>query len=276
VHEAGLATSRERARALILAGRVRAAGCRVRTAGELLPPDAALLVEGDPIPYVSRGGVKLAHALDRFGLSVAGRRCLDVGASTGGFTDCLLQRGAGHVVAVDVGRGQIDWTLRNDPRVTVLERTNARDLRPEQVGAAPGLVVADVSFISLTKVLPAVVACAPDADLVVLVKPQFEAGRASVGRGGVVRDPVTWRACLAEVEACLVRLGCSVRGATASPLAGPAGNRELFLWATAGEGGRVASGGALDAAVAEAVAATADERVTSRATSPRRAPGARR
>lgn len=233
VHERGLAPSRERARALILAGQVSIGDHRVEKAGDLLPVDAELVV-ATPMPYASRGGVKLAHALERFSVSPAGRRCLDVGASTGGFTDCLLQRGALHVVAVDVGEGQLDWTLRNDPRVTVLEGVNARDLRPEQLGAPPDLVVADVAFISLTKILPALRACAPEAELVLLVKPQFEAGRGRVGKGGVVRDPAIWREVLATVAGALVAHGCDVRGATASPLRGPAGNREFFLHAMPG------------------------------------------
>jgi 23S rRNA (cytidine1920-2'-O)/16S rRNA (cytidine1409-2'-O)-methyltransferase len=233
VHERGLAPSRERARALILAGQVSIGDRRVEKAGDLLPIDAELAV-ATPMPYASRGGLKLAHALERFSVSPEGRRCLDVGASTGGFTDCLLQHGALHVVAVDVGQGQLDWTLRNDPRVTVLEGVNARDLRPDQVGAPPGLVVADVAFISLTKILPALRACAPEAELVLLVKPQFEAGRGRVGKGGVVRDPAIWRDVLATVAGALVALGCDVRGATASPLRGPAGNREFFLHAMPG------------------------------------------
>jgi 23S rRNA (cytidine1920-2'-O)/16S rRNA (cytidine1409-2'-O)-methyltransferase len=253
LHDRGLAPSRERARALILAGTVSSAGRRVDKAGDLLPLDAELAVAA-PMPYVSRGGLKLQHALDRFGVSPAGRRCLDVGASTGGFTDCLLQRGAAHVVAVDVGEGQLDWNLRNDPRVMVLEGVNARDLQPDQVGAPPSLVVADVAFISLEKVLPALRRCAPTAELVVLVKPQFEAGRARVGKGGVVRDPAVWREVLGSVAGALAELGCDVLGATASPLAGPAGNRELFLHARPGAG-HAPDGAMLDAAVAEARAA---------------------
>ncbi len=226
----GLAASREQARALILAGQVEHAGHRVSKAGDLLPADAELRV-AQPPPFVSRGGIKLAHALDRFGVSPEGRRCLDVGASTGGFTDCLLQRGAAAVVAVDVGEGQLDWRLRNDPRVTVREGINARDLRPDQVGEPPSLVTADVAFISLTKVLPALVACAPDAEMVVLVKPQFEVGRARVGRRGVVRDPDAWLDAMRGVARAFAALGLSVRGACASPITGPAGNHEFLLHA---------------------------------------------
>lgn len=233
VVERGLAPSRERARALILAGRVEVDGRRVDKAGDLLPRDASLSVRGDAMPFVSRGGLKLAHALDRFGVAPSGRRCLDVGASTGGFTDCLLQRGAAHVVAADVGRGQLDWSLQRDDRVTPL-RVNARHLEPPQVGEAPSLVTADVSFISLTKVLPAVVRCAPEAELVLLVKPQFEAGRERVGKGGVVKDPETWRGVLLSVGRCLASLGVPVVAATASPVLGPAGNREFFLHARPG------------------------------------------
>lgn len=247
---AGLAPSRERARALILAGKVKAGGARVEKAGDLLPLEASLSVDEDPFPYVSRGGVKLAHALDRFGVSPSGRRCLDAGASTGGFTDCLLQRGARSVVAVDVGQGQLDWKLQQDPRVTRLDRTNARELAPEQVGERPSLVTADVAFISLEKVLPALVRCAPEAEFVVLVKPQFEAGREHVGKGGVVRDPAAWRECLGRVARCFEGLGLRVAGATASPLLGPAGNREFFVHAVPERGDGIPDA-LLDAAVEE-------------------------
>ena len=231
----GLADSREKARALILAGQVEHAGQRVNKAGDLLPEDAVLVVHAPP-PFVSRGGIKLAHALDRFGVSPEGRRCLDIGASTGGFTDCLLQRGAASVVAVDVGEGQLDWKLRNDPRVEVREGINARDLRPDQIGAEPSLVTADVAFISLTKVLPALVACAPRAEMVLLVKPQFEVGRSRVGKGGVVRDPDGWLDAMRGVAAALVASGLSVRAACVSPITGPAGNHEFLLHATPSDG----------------------------------------
>lgn len=230
VFERGLAPSREKARALILAGQVSYGSRRIEKAGELVPVEAELSLAAG-LKYVSRGGLKLEHALDRFGVDPAGRRCLDVGSSTGGFTDCLLQRGAASVVAVDVGEGQLDWGLRNDARVMVLEGVNARELEPAQVGVPASLVVGDVAFISLTKVLPALRACAPDAEMVLLVKPQFEAGRGLVGRGGVVRDPATWSEVLVKVATALTEQGCSVLGATASPIAGPAGNREFFLHA---------------------------------------------
>src|SRR5918995_6339988 len=189
--ERGLFASRTRAAAAVLAGQVHvgAGGARASKPGQLVPADVELTVDAPP-PFVSRGGVKLANALDALGLDVAGRRCLDVGASTGGFTDCLLQRGARHVVALDVAYGALAMTLRNDPRVTVIERANARALDPAALPYRPDLIVADVSFISLTKVLPAVLACADERfDALLLVKPQFEVGRGRVGKGGVVRDP---------------------------------------------------------------------------------------
>jgi len=187
---------------------------------------------GDGPEYVSRGGHKLAGALAAFsGLAVAGRRCLDAGASTGGFTDVLLRAGAAHVVAVDVGYGQLAWRLQTDPRVTVLDRVNVRALSPEQVAPPPEVVVADLSFISLTLVLPALVACAaPDADFVLLVKPQFEVGKGRVGAGGVVRDPEDRAEAVRGVCDAAKSLGLGVRGVTASPLPGPAGNVEYFVW----------------------------------------------
>ena len=182
--------------------------------------------------YASRGGGKLAGALAAFpALRVAGRRCLDAGASTGGFTDVLLRAGAAHVVAVDVGYGQLAWALRSDDRVTVVDRVNVRHLRPEQVAPPPGLVTADLSFISLGLVLPALAACAaPDADFLLLVKPQFEVGKGRVGAGGVVRDPALRAAAVAGVAAAAAEQGLGVAGVTASPLPGPAGNVEYFLW----------------------------------------------
>ena len=181
---------------------------------------------------MSRGGRKLEGALAAFaGLTVAGRRCLDAGASTGGFTDVLLRAGAAQVVAVDVGYGQLAWALRSDPRVTVLDRVNVRQLTPEQVAPPPGLVTADLSFISLTLVLPALAACAaPDADFVLLVKPQFEVGKGQVGAGGVVRDPAQRAAAVESVAAAALAAGLGVRGVAASPLPGPSGNVEYFLW----------------------------------------------
>jgi 23S rRNA (cytidine1920-2'-O)/16S rRNA (cytidine1409-2'-O)-methyltransferase len=191
----------------------------------------ALVLAGPPRRYVSRGGEKLAHALDRFGVDPGGRRCLDAGVSTGGFTDCLLQRGAASVVAYDVGYGQVHETLRTDPRVSVHERTNVRSLTPDDIPPpAPDLLVADLSFISLATVLPVLrPLLAPSAEAVVLVKPQFEADRADVGKGGVVRDPQVWRPSLARVAAAAGSVGWGRVRATASPLRGPAGNVEFLL-----------------------------------------------
>ncbi|CAA9306673.1 MAG: 23S rRNA (cytidine(1920)-2'-O)-methyltransferase @ 16S rRNA (cytidine(1409)-2'-O)-methyltransferase [uncultured Frankineae bacterium] len=185
--------------------------------------------------YVSRGGHKLAGALDAFGYDPAGKRALDAGASTGGFTDVLLRRGAAHVVAADVGYGQLAWALQTDARVTVLDRTNVRALEPEQVGAPVELVVCDLSFIPLGLVLPALVRCAaPDADLMPMVKPQFEVGRERLPSGGVVRDPGLRAQAVREVARQAAELGLGARGVTASPLPGPSGNVEYFLWLTAG------------------------------------------
>ena len=229
----GLARSREQAGELVAAGRVTVAGQRAAKAATQVSRDAPISVAdtGDP-GYVSRGGHKLAGALAAFvpaGLAVTGRDCLDTGASTGGFTDVLLRAGAAHVVAADVGYGQLAWSLRTDPRVTVLDRVNVRTL--EGVSPVPGLVVADLSFISLTLVLPALAACAaPDADFVLLVKPQFEVGKGRVGAGGVVRDPADRADAVRKVAAAAARLGLGVLGVTASPLPGPAGNVEYFLW----------------------------------------------
>jgi 23S rRNA (cytidine1920-2'-O)/16S rRNA (cytidine1409-2'-O)-methyltransferase len=236
----GLARSREQAAELISGGRVAVAGLTAGKPATQVARDVPITVSENTGPsYVSRGGHKLAGALEAFaGLTVAGRRCLDAGASTGGFTDVLLRAGAGHVVAVDVGYGQLAWSLRNDPRVTVLERVNVRELRPEQVAGPPeaqagppGLVVADLSFISLAIPLPALVRCAaPDADFVLLVKPQFEVGKGRVGPGGVVRDPALRAAAVAAVANAAAGHGLGVAGVTASPLPGPAGNVEYFLW----------------------------------------------
>jgi len=229
----GLARSREQAAELIADGRVAVGGQRAAKAASQVGVDAAITVSaGSEEPdYVSRGGRKLAGALAAFGgLAVAGRRCLDAGASTGGFTDVLLRSGAAHVVAADVGYGQLAWSLRTDPRVTVLDRVNVRSLEPAQVGPAPDLVVADLSFISLTLVIPALVRCAaPGADFVLMVKPQFEAGK-DVVRDGVVRDPRLRAAAVTAVAAAAAESGLGVLGVTASPLPGPAGNVEYFLW----------------------------------------------
>jgi 23S rRNA (cytidine1920-2'-O)/16S rRNA (cytidine1409-2'-O)-methyltransferase len=221
--ERGLAETRAQAQALVLAGRVAGYG----KPGTAVDESADLVVER-PAPYVSRGGEKLAHALDVFGVDPAGRRCLDVGASTGGFTDVLLQRGAAAVVALDVGYGQLHPRLRSDPRVTVLERTNVRTLMG--LPFAPDLIVCDVSFISLRKALPAALRLAAAAwEAVVLVKPQFEAGRAEVGRGGVVRDPDVHRRVVREVAEAALAWGAATVGVTDSGLPGPKGNREFFV-----------------------------------------------
>ena len=231
--ERGLAATRERARGMILAGQVRVGGIVIAKAGHPTAPDADVtLIEPDH-PYVSRGGVKLAHALDVFGVDPAGRQALDVGASTGGFTDVLLRRGAPRVVALDVGHGQLDWRIRTDPRVIVLERINARTLTPD---ALPGsarafdLAVMDLSFISVRQVLPALLTVlVPGADVIVLVKPQFEAGRDEVGKGGLVRDPAVHARVVEAVTASASALGLSRVAMTESPITGTEGNREFFL-----------------------------------------------
>jgi 23S rRNA (cytidine1920-2'-O)/16S rRNA (cytidine1409-2'-O)-methyltransferase len=223
--ERGLAESRAQAAALVLAGRVRGHA----KAGEQVADDADLELESGP-RFVSRGGEKLAHALAEFDVEVAGRDCLDVGASTGGFTDCLLQAGAARVVALDVGYGQLHPTLRADPRVTVLERTNVRRLERSALPFAPGVVTCDVAFIGLGTALPPALRCAAAGwEAVVLVKPQFEAGPADVGKGGVVRDPAVHERVLAAVRAQAGGWGAEVLGETASPLLGPKGNREFLL-----------------------------------------------
>ena len=235
----GLAPSRSEAREAIEAGRVRVAGGVTSKPSSLVAPGDPVTVEGEARPYVSRGGAKLAAALDAFDVDPDGREALDAGASTGGFTDVLLQRGAAHVTAVDVGYGQLAWALRNDPRVTVLERFNVRDLRPEHLPGPPDLVVADLSFISLAKVLPALVEAADEkADLVLLVKPQFEAGRADVGSGGVVRDPAVWARVIREVADAARAAGAGPLGVIPSPVRGPAGNVEFLVRARKGERGR--------------------------------------
>jgi 23S rRNA (cytidine1920-2'-O)/16S rRNA (cytidine1409-2'-O)-methyltransferase len=237
----GLFESRSRAAAAVMAGDVLLLPERRRAAkpGELVREEVEVEVVSAP-PFVSRGGVKLANALDALGLDVTGRQALDVGASTGGFTDCLLQRGAAHVVALDVAYGELNWALREDARVTVIERVNARALDPAVLPYAPDLIVADVSFISLTKVLPAVLACAaPRYDALAMVKPQFEVGRDAIGKGGVVRDPALRRAALVDVASSVGE--AAVMGFASSGLPGPKGNRESFVWlAEPGREGAVA------------------------------------
>ncbi|HEU4976749.1 MAG TPA: TlyA family RNA methyltransferase [Baekduia sp.] len=257
LHRRGLYVSRSRAAAAVAAGEVRLghAAEPATKAGQLVAEDVELTVVAGP-RFVSRGGVKLANALDALGVDPRARRCLDVGASTGGFTDCLLQRGADHVVALDVAEGELDPALRADPRVTVLERANARALCPADLPYAPELVVADVSFISLTKVLPAVLASAAERhDALAMVKPQFEVGPSRVGSGGVVRDPGDRRAALVAVaRAARDHAGAAVLGFASSGLPGPKGNRETFVWLA--EAGRA---GALDDAALVAAADRADD-----------------
>jgi len=229
--ERGLFASRSRAAASVLAGDVLLLPERRRAEkpGQLVLADTEIEVVAPP-PFVSRGGIKLANALDAFGLDVRDRHALDVGASTGGFTDCLLQRGAAHVVAVDVAYGELDWRLRSDPRVSVIERRNARELRAAALPYAPDLIVIDVSFISVTKVLGAVLACAaPGFDCLALVKPQFEAGREAVGKGGVVRSADARRGALIAVASTACASGVAVLGYASSGLPGPKGNLETFV-----------------------------------------------
>ncbi len=251
--ERGLASSRERARALILAGRVLVSEQKrekkneqkIEKPGTSVAADAEIRLLGQDQPYVSRGGLKLAAALDHWEIALESRACVDVGASTGGFTDCLLQHGAAHVTAVDTGFGQIAMKLRNDPRVTLLERTNARFLEPGSLAAsgegqekalpAPTLLVVDVSFISATLILPAVFAAAPSLrEAVILVKPQFEAGREHVGKGGIVRAPEAHALAVARVADCLRSLEWEVVGTIPSPITGAEGNQEFLLYAKRG------------------------------------------
>ncbi|HMF91409.1 MAG TPA: TlyA family RNA methyltransferase [Candidatus Angelobacter sp.] len=243
--ERGVVPSRERAQAMVLAGRVLVDGQKVEKAGAGVDPQADIRVLGEDLKYVGRGGLKLEAALDHWKIDPSGRTCLDIGASTGGFTDCLLQRGAAQVVAVDTGYGQIAAKLRSDPRVKLLERTNARFLTAEHLGlgsAAITLVAIDVSFISVTLILPAVVAAtfgeprfelnAPHKrDLLVLVKPQFEAGRELVGKGGIVRDPEVQKSAVAKVAVAVTGLGGRDVEVMESPILGMEGNREFFLHA---------------------------------------------
>jgi 23S rRNA (cytidine1920-2'-O)/16S rRNA (cytidine1409-2'-O)-methyltransferase len=243
--ERRLAASRQVAQGLIMAGRVRVDGRTAAKAGERVAAEAEVEVAGLLHPYVGRGGMKLAGALDAFGLDVSGLTGLDIGSSTGGFTDCLLQRGAARVFAVDVGHGQLDWRLRQDPRVVVCEGINARYLGPEDLPGLEGgadFAVMDVSFISLRLVLPRVAPLlrpetAPPAWITVLVKPQFEVGRGEVGRGGIVRDPEARARAIREVAGAAAGIGLAVRGVAASPIAGAEGNQEYFIHLEAGADG---------------------------------------
>jgi 23S rRNA (cytidine1920-2'-O)/16S rRNA (cytidine1409-2'-O)-methyltransferase len=228
----GLASSRRVAVEAIEAGTVMVAGSPARTPARMVEGSEPIVVTGPPPRFVSRGGEKLSAALEQFSVDVAGRRCLDAGASTGGFTDCLLQRGAAEVVAVDVGRGQLAWSVREDPRVRVLERTNLRHLAPAEIGPPAELATADLSFISLVLVAPALARLTDaDAEFVLLVKPQFEAGRARVGRGGIVRDPAVHRDVLSSVVEGLADSGIETVDVMSSPLRGADGNREFLAHA---------------------------------------------
>ena len=260
--ERGLAESRAKAQALILAGRIFSGERRLDKPGQTVAAEIELAIRAPGVPYVSRGGIKLEHGLDRFGIDPAGRVALDIGASTGGFTDLLLRRGARKVYAVDVGHGQLDWRLRNDPRVVVLETTNARHLTREHVPEPVDLVVCDVSFISLELALPPALGLAgADATLVALVKPQFEAGKGQVPRGGVIRDPAVHRRVLLDLWAWALANGLTPHGLTPSPIRGPAGNVEFLLWLT---NGPVEPSRPDDAAVAEAAVSAALANVPAR------------
>ena len=229
--ERGLAPSRERARALILAGRVLVNEQKVEKAGAAVGGDVQIRMLGDDLRYVSRGGLKLEAALEHWSIDVREKACIDVGTSTGGFTDCLLQRGARRVTAVDTGFGQIAMELRNDARVALMERTNARMLEPGALGDEATLLVMDVSFISATLLIEPVLASAPGLrEMVVLVKPQFEAGREHVGKGGIVRDPAAHRLAIEKVAECVKAQGWDVAGTIASPITGAEGNQEFLLY----------------------------------------------
>ena len=231
VVENGLASSREKARALIMSGVVLVNGEREDKPGSMFPADSALTIKGKVLPYVSRGGLKLEKAIRTFDLDLTGFVCFDAGASTGGFTDCMLQNGAVKVYAADVGYGQLDWKLRSDERVVCMEKCNVRYLTPDQIGDLCDFATADVSFISLTKILPALSALIKEeGEIVALIKPQFEAGREKVGKKGVVRDRSTHREVIAGILEFVQDLGLCVRGLTFSPVKGPEGNIEYLLW----------------------------------------------
>ncbi|KEI45681.1 TlyA family RNA methyltransferase [Saccharopolyspora rectivirgula] len=251
----GLARSREHASELVAAGRVTVRGMVARKPATSVELDAPVVVaeDTDDPGWASRGAYKLVGALEAFepqGLQVEGRRCLDAGASTGGFTDVLLRRGAREVVAVDVGYGQLDWKLRTDERVRVHDRTNVRFITPDDIGGEVDLAVADLSFISLKLVLPALAACAaPESDLIPMVKPQFEVGKHRIGSGGVVRDPELRAEAVLDVVSCAAEHGLGLHGAVASPLPGPSGNVEYFLWLRPGEAGVADPGSCVSEAV---------------------------
>lgn len=231
----GLAESRTRAQALVMAGLVFSGETKLAKPGQQLAEDAPLEVRGRDHPWVSRGGIKLAHALDHFGLDPAGAVAMDIGSSTGGFTDVLLARGASHVFAVDSGTNQLAWKLRQDPRVTVLEQTSARILTTQQINRSCNWVVCDASFIALHKVLEVPLKiCAPESRLVALIKPQFEVGREEVGKGGVVRDSVLHERVCSEVSGWLSEIGWTVEGIVESPITGPEGNVEFLISALRG------------------------------------------
>jgi 23S rRNA (cytidine1920-2'-O)/16S rRNA (cytidine1409-2'-O)-methyltransferase len=231
LHERGLFESRSRAAASVMAGEVRVGdhGERAAKPGMMVAADVSVALDDKP-RYVSRGGTKLENALEATGIDPRGAHCLDVGASTGGFTDCLLQRGAAHVIALDVAYGELSWSIRNDDRVTVMERANARSLSPEELEYRPDLIVADVSFISLTKLMRAVLSTAAERyDALLMIKPQFEVGKGRVGSGGVVRDPALRREAMITVAECAASIGSSVIGFASSGLPGPKGNQETFV-----------------------------------------------
>ena len=227
----GLCPSREKARALILAGEVRVNGVRAEKAGQEIAAEAEIAVVEDAIPFVSRGGLKLDKAVRTFPIDLSDRVCADVGASTGGFTDVMLKNGASHVYAIDVGYGQLDWSLRNDPRVMVMERTNARFMTPEWFSEPISFASIDVSFISLRLILPPLFPCLPEnGEVVALIKPQFEAGRAEIGKNGVVRDPAVHERVIHDVLAFADETGFTVSGLSFSPITGPKGNIEYLLY----------------------------------------------
>lgn len=228
--ERGLAPSLEKAQALIMAGQVVVGDHAVDKSGQQIARDADIRIKGDPLPYVSRGGLKLRKALDEFDIDVAGVVAVDVGSSTGGFTDCLLQAGVIKVFAVDVGYGQLAWKLQQDSRVVSMERTNIRSVTPDQLDDVPALAVIDASFIPLAKVLPATVALLkPGGRIIALIKPQFEVGKGEVGRGGIVRDPAAHKKVIEDVRSTALDLGLTVSGVCESPISGADGNREFLI-----------------------------------------------